>query len=199
MFRVSISGRRRSGLTLLEVVVASVLLAIIIVSVLAMTGATQTAIYDLDRSEAAANSAKAALEAFETAPWNSSQGTPCMHNFYHAFRRADPAFVPKVSSLFDVLGPGMVAGNKYGSVVVREPTAAEAPRYNKGTGPRFPYVTPTDPYVGVSSALSGTPGGNGLTTTNEPKVYLIIVEVNVPANGVAPPIRIRLQSWRFAL
>lgn len=181
------AATRRDGLTLLEVLVAATVLAMVLLGVASMSGSTQVALQDLDLAEAAAHSARSTLENFQSAAWTS------LHPFYNAFRLTSPSPGPKVSARFEVRASGLAPGNQFGRVTVREPTQAEAPRYNRGNGPRFPYSNPSNPYSGTSTSI-GSP-----SATSEPKLYLIIVEVDIPAAPGRPPVRTRLQTWRFAL
>jgi hypothetical protein len=187
-------------MTLIEVIIACTILAVITLMASTMFVATDTTIKQIDYTEAAHNAASATLEACLTQYWtHTNTGFTTMHKLYNSFRIANPATTPKVSSFFEVKAPGLPAGNQYGTIIVREPTKTEAPRYNNNNGPRYAYANATNPYQGSSTALPG--GGYSMSSTNEPKLYLIIVEVNIPALTVGgkpvpgrQPVRVRLQT-----
>lgn len=197
---------RKRGFTLLEVMIATALLAILILGMTSGIGATQRSVIETSEQTIAANAANDALESCLLMNWDTSGGTPdpsgavgaaqwakqpllSLYNSYIAANAASPP-LPVPAQRFCVVGPGMVPGNTFGSIIVREPTATEAPAYNLGLGKKYTgAATPTA--SNIPNALRAQSGG--------PTLLVIVVEVYIPSRDGKSGTYVKVQSWRHFL
>jgi len=197
--------RRDRGLSLLEVIIALSILAIVMLMVATMSGRSQSNVMEATLMARAEAAARFTMEQLVTADFNNylcapSPNAPAVIGPYTRFQQADPTKLPKVSDQFSVNAPGLPMVNNYGQITVREPTALECPWYRYATNPG---TTPPIMYRGYRSWSYTAAGGTHMLdqTGVTPNVtcLIIIVEVKIPATVATSPCNIRLQSLRFYL
>lgn len=192
----------RGGFSLIEVVFAMVILALITLAGLSISASSTRAMNDGHDTIYATQVAKDQLERLMLNDWKTY--TLVFYNDYLYFSN-NPVQLPVP---FSRTGTTYGMGGQYAPlqnggwmyVTVREPTAAECTAngfaYNCDTSNTPQGPTRTTPW----GPLNWNPNLEVPTpvppTTNIPTLLLIIVEVRLPARGGQPPINVKLQSWR---
>lgn len=166
------------GLTLVEVILASSVLAVAVLALMSASSTTSRSISENSELVIAQGAAHDAMEELLRQQWVAPPGPP-QADLISRYNN----FLSGLQNTFTVKGPGLPPGNTYGRIVVREPTAAEAPAYNQGRGPKR-----TTPWTGAAPL---PPSG--------PSLLLITVTVNIPARPGKSATSYELRSLRSFL
>lgn len=210
-------GSRRRGVTLLEVMIAASLLAIIILAAVSMLGTAQTLLNDNNMNAICLNAAQSRMEALLVSDWNQVL-LPLYYRYLSKLNSYSFLAIPGLSGLDpSIVGVGAgelntinhqpdgVIGND-GAIqtIVREPFRNEAPRYNFGdgnaTGNELAPTTSND-YFPEQKITGLGPWPGGPTAVNiqppfGPTLLCLVVRIKIPGMRGRPPISISLKTFR---
>ena len=182
---VVISGARRRArgtraLTLVELVLAMAILGAILVGLSASVGSGQSVIANSQLQDIAMAAAEYQLE-----DWMSVSFTGLLSVYQACGKTSSSDNTTYTAQTFTVTGPSLGTNNTYGTIVIREPTAAEAPWYNKGAGPKW------------------TSGGTPPTTTTNANTgvscLIVFIRVDLPAGPGHPAVHVAMSGVRYTL